>query len=204
MNLENKKVLFVHYYFPPIHSIGAKRNFQIYNQWRKSGAKCWVLTTTNKNTFPHDHSFQTSNYETFPIKTFDYRTILALKGKKGHLTENQKSGIIPRLFIKLNLSFPFNLIWGEGGIIYIINGYFKGSKLIKQNGISIICSSFMPYSDHFIAFLLKLRYPNLRWVADFRDLHLDPIYKYYIWEGFQVWCNRMILKKADFWKTDPS
>jgi len=45
--------------------------------------------------------------------------------------------------------------------------------------------------------LLKRRFPHLVWVADFRDLHVDPVLNNVVWPSFQKRCNRWVLRRAD-------
>ncbi|MBK8350048.1 MAG: hypothetical protein IPL08_21440 [Saprospiraceae bacterium] len=55
----------------------------------------------------------------------------------------------------------------------------------------------MPYADHVVAWLLKKKHPHVKWVADFRDLHIEPIYKNILWPGLQRWFEKKILRHAD-------
>jgi hypothetical protein len=52
-------------------------------------------------------------------------------------------------------------------------------------------------SDHFTAHLLKIAFPHLVWIADFRDLHIDPLYQMPLVKPFQHWCNKRLLRRAD-------
>lgn len=101
-------------------------------------------------------------------------------------------------FVKVQKSFPFNLFIGEGNIYYIWNAYRQAKRLInKDKKITHIFSSFGPYADHYVAYMLKKKYPHLRWTADFRDLQVEPIYKNVIWKGLQKWMERKVLSRAN-------
>jgi len=65
------------------------------------------------------------------------------------------------------------MFFGDGGLLYFIRTYLQGLRWIKKHKITHIFSSFSPITDHFVAYLLKCRYPYLHWIADFRDLPLD-------------------------------
>jgi glycosyltransferase involved in cell wall biosynthesis len=43
------------------------------------------------------------------------------------------------------------------------------SRLVEQHGITSMLSTSPPVGSHFAAYWLKQRFPQLRWVADFRD-----------------------------------
>ena len=108
-----------------------------------------------------------------------------------------KSSPFAQFISKLVHSFPFNIFLADGGLTYILGGFFEGKKLIRKNSIEVIFSSYKPYSDHLICFLLKKWNPNLVWIADFRDLHVDEIRQNILFPSVQKWFNRQILKKAD-------
>ena len=191
------KCLLIHYYFPPIHAIGAVRLYNIALYLQKFLGNVWIMTTQNRHILPNDIQ-NIKGFNILEAYTLDYRTLSYLLANKNILfDEKTKLSRLARFAIKLMRSFPFNLIFGEGGIIYICHAFFKSWKLIKKENITTIFSSFAPYSDHFIAYLLKLFFPKLYWIADFRDLHVEPLYDVVFWKSFQHKCNKLILKKAD-------
>ena len=193
--MKNQHCLFIHYYFPPIHSIGSLRNYHLAECFSKSLGKCWIITTSNKNRFNKTSDSALFKGQIHAIPTFDYRTLISYFKQDVHFSEGKKRGL-SKFIIRLNLSFPFNLLWGEGGALYILLAFLRGYKLIRKHEIKFMFSSFMPYSDHFVAFLLKKCFPHLVWVADFRDLHINPSRKNLLFYRFQQWCNRQILNQA--------
>jgi hypothetical protein len=82
-------------------------------------------------------------------------------------------------------------------LLYIWNGYRRAIKLIEKKEITTVYTSFMPYADHVIGCLLKRKYPHLIWIADFRDLHLEPIYKNTLWPSLQQRFEKRILSQAN-------
>jgi hypothetical protein len=198
----NKKILFFSYYFPPIQSIATRRNFNIAQSFQKKKSKIFVFTTQNNRFLPKNEE-NTEGVIIQSVFTFDYRTLVHwLSGKKEkkdtHFAEQTKQNPIVQFFaVRLLNSFPFNLLFHEGGIIYTLICFFKATQLIKEEKITHIYSSFRPYSDHFTAYLLKIFFPKLYWIADFRDLHIEPQYRHIVFEPFQHWCNKQILKKAN-------
>ena len=67
----------------------------------------------------------------------------------------------------------------------------------KTRHHSFVTRSFRPYSDHVVAWLLKRRFPHLFWIADFRDLHVDPANRNVTWPYMQKKINRIFFRKAD-------
>lgn len=162
---------------------------------------CDLLTTDNSKVMPKEEIPYNKTINRHEIATLDYRRILSWinTNKQGsvNFAENKKKGSLISLLIKVQRSFPFNIFLGEGGPLYIICGYLAGKKIIREHKTGVICSSFMPYADHIIACLLKKKFPYLVWVADFRDLHVEPIYKNTIWPDFQKKVEEYILRRAD-------
>ena len=194
-----KNILFLTYYLPPIRSVGVRRNYLVMQHLVPHFDQLFAITTTNRHRLPIENQLL-DFVEVHEANTIDYRTISTWLKKDRvdiHFSEGSKASGLGQFLVKLNRSFPFTLLWGEGGLIYIIHSFFIALKLIRRHKISHIYSSFLPYSDHAVAYLLKIFFPKLVWVADFRDLHVEPHYDIVFWRPFQHGCNRQILKKAD-------
>ncbi len=190
-------LLMINYYFPPVKAVGAIRVGNFYKHARKYFQKVRVITTSNQRIFQQEEEpprYESINY----IPTLDFRRLLSFFQKNvTYFSSRKKKHPVKQFIIKLIDSFPFNLLIGDGGLVYILMGYWKAKKMVKEEGITHLFSSFRPYSDHTIAFLLKLRYPQLYWIADFRDVQVDPNRKNVLLPRFQHWCNRQLLKRAN-------
>ncbi len=194
----NDQLLMINYYFPPVKSMGSLRVGNFYLEARKYFSKISLLTTR------HQHIFQQEDWEhplpaTHYVASFDFRYFchLLLGSNVNAFSYKSKRHPLKQLMIKLLDSFPLNLLVNDGGLWYILKGFWEGSKVVKEQRVTHLFSSFKPYSDHLIAYLLKCRYPHLYWIADFRDLQTDPNRNNVIWPKFQHWINKWILKKAD-------
>jgi len=195
----NKNLLLITYYFPPVKSIGSVRNINIATHFLPYFDSVSILTTSNRNVLPTEH-FPTNQFHIYEAETYDYRSVKNKKAsteKKTHFSEELKSNIFVKSAIRLIDSFPFNLIVGEGGFKYIRNGFRKFEKEIKEKGITHIHSSYRPYADHYIAYLIKKKYPSIHWTADMRDLHVDLSVNNVFIKPLQHWCNKRILSKAN-------
>ncbi len=191
-------ILCIHYYFPPLRSTAVIRNYHFSQAFSKIFPQVHVLTSDNHHRFPSEQRTQSKNITVHDIYTLDYRTAIGKKNKKdAHISMKKKASRLFQYLLKVQKSYPFNLLLGEGNLIYIYNAYKKASKLIKEHDIGVIYSSFAPYADHYVAYLLKKKYPDLRWIADFRDLQIEPIYKNVIWKGLQRKMEKRVLSRAD-------
>ena len=191
------KFLIIAYYFPPIQSSGIFRNWNITRFLRPKVDSIDVVTTSNRHRLPQE-ARNTEGVKIHEATTLDYRTLTTFRPRKNiHFNEEAKANSLLKLGIRFLDSFPLNLIIGEGGLIYIISSFWKARQIIQNQGITHIYSSFRPMSDHVVAYLLKRRYPSVFWIADYRDLHVDPLYKNVVFEKFQHACNHFILRSAD-------
>ncbi len=190
----------VSYYFPPAMSAGIWRNYRFAEAFSSFFDRIVVATTTN-----HRAEMRLPlpmNVEVLRIGTLDYRTLMGLKRSGGsHVSEHAKSGALTQALIKLLRSFPLNLLLGEGGLVYIFLAYRRLCRLMSSRPVAVVYSSFSPYADHVIAHLLKRRYPHLHWIADFRDLQVEPLYRNVYWPRLQRWFERYILARADLLTT---
>ena len=157
-----------------------------------------VLTSDNYNRFPTKSRPLPSNLNLESVYTFDYRRLLAGKeNKDSHKATTKKASSFFQWLLKVQKSYPFSLFLAEGNLIYIYGAYKKAKKLIANGNITTVYSSFGPYADHFVAYLLKRKYPHLKWIADYRDLQIEPIYKNVIFTNYQKRIERKVLSKTD-------
>jgi hypothetical protein len=186
-----KGLLFVSYYFPPTKSIAAVRNFNICSEFNKT-LDISVLTTNNQNRFYKDDFPHLEIRRLKKLFTFDPRTLVSKKPLQPASHSNASISLLQKVL----RSFPFNIFFGIGGLIYIINGLVVGYRYTKSYNIKVLYSSYFPYSDHIICYLIKLFNKDLFWIADFRDLQYYPKSKEIIFPQIQIFFNRIILKKA--------
>lgn len=93
--------------------------------------------------------------------------------------------------VRLRETSPFDYWMGEGGPAYRKQSLKVASKIIEQERITHLFSSFRPWVDHQIAAQLKQRFPELYWIADFRDLPMDPLRN----PPYGIYRHRKLLKK---------
>lgn len=120
------------------------------------------------------------------------------KSKDGKLlNEESKTRLWFKLAEKAIKSFPSNLLLADTNFFYIHKAIQIAEDIIKKEDVTHIYSSIPPYGDHYIAYILKKRHPHIKWIADFRDLHVEPLYKDVYLPDFQERIESKILKKAD-------
>jgi glycosyltransferase involved in cell wall biosynthesis len=135
-----------------------------------------VVYTPQNPEFPSiDHSLEQDLPEDIEvIKTHIwepyniYRNLFGKKGETisaGFISENKKSGWKERLSIRIRGNFLIpdpRRFWVRPSVKFL-------SKYLKTNKIDAIITTGPPHSMHLIGLGLKKRFPNLTWIADFRD-----------------------------------
>lgn len=202
--MKKENILFINYYFSPIRAIGSVRNSKLAKYIALKNWDVSVLTTSNNRLFEKEEILgkYKKKINKRNIFTFDYQTIKFILLRINRLFKKQgvafnafKRSSEMSLLKVLNL-FPFNLLIGEGGLIYIILSFLKALYLIKKKSIKYVYTSYSPFSDIFIGYLLKTIIPDIKWVADFRDLHLSGFKENFLVKMTRF-IDKIILRKAD-------
>ena len=199
--IKSSTCIFISYYFPPIKSVGVIRNFHLAQIFHKIFTDLYILTTSNQQILPKEESDLSSFKSIELINTIDYRTIiqrLYSKNKNTHYPESVKQNKLIQWIIKANESIPFNLLVGEGGLLYLFDGYSKAKKIIKKTRAkTFVITSFRPTANVLIGFLLKINYPHIIWINSFQDAPYDPIRKNTIIPNLQNYLWRKMLKQSN-------
>ncbi len=195
------KLLSIHYYYPPTGTIGRLRNYYFSCYAVKYFEKSYVIST-KYSALKAKENLDISHVEMQRVPNFDYRNIseFGSKYRKKNITDSANakgSSKIVKYTRQLMETLPLHFFIGEGGFLYILLGFFRGCQLVKTHQITHLHSSFRPYSDHCIAYLLKICFPHLFWIADFRDLSVDVERDNVLFPASQVKINRYILSKAN-------
>lgn len=192
------KLLIQAYKAPPVNQPGGIRIFHLARLLRQAGVEVFVQTSSNRRFLPQDEGLSIPGMDIAEIPTNDLRARRAEKGRSAaHIAAESKATPWRRLLHKLYHSFPFVLFSGDGGRRYMREAVERGSALIEREGITHIFSSYRPWADHLIAYRLKQKYPELVWIADFRDRPVDPVRKDVWWPGLQAWWQQHVLRKVD-------
>ena len=190
------KVLMISYHFPPLKAVGSIRNYNVAEQLAKQYKQLHVFTTSNVNWLPKEPFRSLKNVKLTKLWTVDYKTIMNLFS-----SSKPRSKIVVSSSGKLHWShrlldsFPFNVLIGEGGFLYVLSGLIYG--LIQIRKVDLIYSSFRPFSDILIAYSLKRLRPEVKWIADFRDLPIEPDGQNVFWKKWQERIITQVLNKSD-------
>lgn len=174
-NSKPLKVLIVLYYWPPAGGPGVQRWLKFVKYLKEFNIVPTVFVPENPHYPTVDKSLElevTPDIEIIktPIKepyklasTFSEKETKTLS--KGIIKENQKQSLLQKalLFTRGNLFIP------DARALWIKPSVKRISKLLKQRSFDAIITTGPPHSLHRIGFHVKEKFPDLQWIADFRD-----------------------------------
>lgn len=169
------KVLIVLYYWPPAGGPGVQRWLKFVKYLKEFNIVPTVFVPENPHYPTIDESLElevTPDIEIIktPIKepyklasTFSEKETKTLS--KGIIKENQKQSLLQQamLYTRGNLFIP------DARALWIKPSVKRISKLLKQRSFDALITTGPPHSLHRIGFHVKERFPELPWIADFRD-----------------------------------
>ncbi len=168
----HRRILFFLYHYPPAMGTAAKRNHRIVDALLPYVERGDVFTASSVDTIEGE------NLHIHHVPAADYRQWMRGRTKDAAVPESVKQNVFSQWIVKLINTFPFSIIAGEGGLWYMFRLQSEAEALIKHQGVTHLYSSFRPFTDHYVAYRLKRKYPHLVWIADFRDLIIDPHYNH--------------------------
>ena len=200
MKTDDYAIVQIHHQFPPLQSPGVIRNFFLARTFQKKFKNSYIITGSVPPS-KRDSFLPIQEYYGVikSVNYFDFRQVFQFfkKSKSATINEKVKKNVFAKWFLKFRNTYPFILLFGDGGFNYAFNAIREIRKILNHHPKAIIFSSYPPYIDHFIASKIKKKYPKTIWVADFRDLHLEPIYQSTFFPKYQYRQNLKMLRNAD-------
>jgi hypothetical protein len=184
------------YYYPPGNTPAARRMTHLIKAFAETEPVYVITATLTATQFEHVK-------ETVMVNSPDLRSMLgALRPAPARVQDKTigvetKSRTWVKPLLLLRQAYPFLYLTDDGGPLYRKEAFKAACGLIEKHGVTRVFSSFRPWSDHLIAARLKKKYPGLRWIADFRDLPVDPVRKDVWWPALQTWWGKRVIKSAD-------
>jgi glycosyltransferase involved in cell wall biosynthesis len=186
----NRKIILLSYYFPPIGMGGVGRALALYKHLPEFGYNVNVVTVRSILFHNYDHTLLNSTDEKniFRTGSVDPSRVLYKLGFR-KLFGSGQGGIRHSLLNLPDLKRGWNLF-----------AFNRAKRLIKSKNIDAIVTTSPPPSTHLIGLALKKQY-NIPWIADFRDFWFShPIEMVYQSKRQKSYANnlkRKIIAKAD-------
>ena len=170
-----KKVLIVTYYWPPSGGAGVQRWLKFVKYLTKEGWTPIIYTPENPELPAEDLSLMKDvpeGVEVLKTKIWEpFEVYKKATGKKDNfassfLSEEESSTSFMQklaLWVRGNLFIPdAKMFWIRPSIRFL-------HHYLRNNPVDIIVSTGPPHSLHLIARGVQKKFPNIKWVADFRD-----------------------------------
>lgn len=171
-----KKVLIITYYWPPAGGPGVQRWLKFVKYLPDFNIHPVVYVPENP-TYPLEDPKLLTEVDTNKVtilkhKIFEPYALASLFSKNE--TKKISSGIISpsrkqSLVQKILLWVRGNLFIPDARVFWVKPSIKKLEKYISENNIGTIITTGPPHSLHLIGSGLKNKYPNIKWIADFRD-----------------------------------
>lgn len=170
-----KKVLIILYYWPPAGGPGVQRWLKFVKYLNDFNIKPTVFVPKNPHYPITDKSleFEIPNYvEVIKSSIIEPYTLAKVFSKTD--TQSLSKGIIKspknqNLLQKALLYIRGNYFIPDARLLWINPSVKRISKILDQTNFDVIITTGPPHSLHRIGFHLKSKYPDLPWIADFRD-----------------------------------
>ncbi len=173
MSNQKKNILLINYYWPPAGGPGVQRwlgfvkylvNFGFFTHvYSPKNPSYPILDPSLLKEIPTEFKhIQTNIWE--PFRLAELFSNKSKELKKGNLSA-KNNGFLDKLliFIRGNFFIPdARVFWVKTSIKFL-------KKYILENNIETIISTGPPHSLHLIGLQLKEYFPQINWVADFRD-----------------------------------
>ena len=168
-----KKVLLISYYWPPAGGAGVQRWLKM-SKILAEHVDLSVYHPENADYPISDPSLNKEVSEKIKTISLPIREPYALAKKINPRNKNYQKGMIEdkskqSLLSKISLWVRANFFIPDARAGWIQPSYKFLKKYLEENPQDLIISTGPPHSMHMIALKLKNTFPNLKWIADFRD-----------------------------------
>lgn len=172
--MEQKKILIITYYWPPAGGPGVQRWLKFAKYLPDFGWKPIIYTPENpsyplldetlmKDVPENIEIVRTKIWEPYQLAEKLNKSNKKFKAGQFDVGRNQSWKSKLSIWVRGNFFIPdARVFWVKPSVQFL-------EKYIKENKIDTIVTSGPPHSLHLIGLGLKNKFPNLKWIADFRD-----------------------------------
>ena len=170
----SKKILIITYYWPPSGGPGVQRWLKFVKYLPEFGWKPTVFIPENPSYPIVDESLskevskdleiiKTKIWEPYQIAEFFGKDNKKFKAGQFDVGNNQSWKSKLSIWVRGNFFIPdARVFWVKPSVKYL-------KKYVKENHFEAFVTTGPPHSMHLIGLELKKEFPNLKWIADFRD-----------------------------------
>lgn len=172
--MEQKKILIITYYWPPAGGPGVQRWLKFAKYLPEFGWDPVIYTPENpsyplldesllKDVPPNIEIVKTRIWEPYQLAEKLNKSNKKFKAGQFDVGKNQSWKSKLSIWVRGNFFIPdARVFWVKPSIKFL-------EQYLKENKIDVVVTSGPPHSLHMIGLGLKEKFPNLKWIADFRD-----------------------------------
>lgn len=162
-----KKVLVLSYFFPPANFVGADRTAAWYNHLPKFGVypiiitRHWNEEQTNLTNRIQNNKLEVTKTTISEIHRLPFKNSL-----------RDKLSLYPSFFLfQKALTFLEQILSNYFLCALPYSNFYRYTLnyLDKNKDVKVIIASGRPFQSFFIGYLLKIQYPHIVWIPDYRD-----------------------------------
>lgn len=180
-----KKVLIITYYWPPSGGSGVQRWLKFAKYLPQNGWQPVIYCPENADYTVLDESLEKDipkEAEIIRGPIFEpYRLFRKITGQKEvigtGLSSTGGKGKNSSFLKKIMIWIRGNLFIPDARMFWIKPSIRRLAKYIAENPVDAIVSTGPPHSCHLIALGLKKKFPQIKWITDFRDPWSEIFYK---------------------------
>lgn len=207
--VNRRKVLIITYYWPPSGGSGVQRWLKFVKYLPEFGWEPHVLTPENPAFDIRDPSLEKdvpSEAEVMRLPIWEpyemFYKVSAMLGNKQHTSPAAMVSKKQSFFQKVSTWIRGNFLIPDPRVFWVRPAVSFLSDYIIRNQIPVIITTGPPHSLHLIGLKLKKKFPQIRWMADFRD----PWTEWGLWDSLRVssgvrrfhkYMERAVLSRAD-------
>nr|WP_314497815.1 glycosyl transferase family 1 [uncultured Chryseobacterium sp.] len=172
--MSTKKILIITYYWPPAGGPGVQRWLKFAKYLPEFGWKPIIYTPENPSYPLLDESLikevpenleiiKTKILEPYQLAEKLNKSNKKFKAGQFDVGENQSWKSKLSIWVRGNFFIPdARVFWVKPSVKFL-------EQYLKVNHIDVVVTSGPPHSLHLIGLQLKSKFPDIRWIADFRD-----------------------------------
>jgi len=172
--MDSKKILIITYYWPPAGGPGVQRWLKFAKYLPEFGWKPIIFTPENPSYPLIDESLmkdvpedleiiKTKIWEPYQLAEKLNKSNKKFKAGQFDVGNNQSWKSKLSIWIRGNFFIPdARVFWVNPSVKYL-------EQYLKINKIDVVVTSGPPHSLHLIGLQLKKQFPEIKWIADFRD-----------------------------------
>ena len=172
--MKDKKILIITYYWPPSGGPGVQRWLKFVKYLPEFGWKPTIFIPENPSYPIIDETLEkevskdleiikTKIWEPYQIAEFFGKDNKKFKAGQFDVGKNQSWKSKLSIWVRGNFFIPdARVFWVKPSVEFL-------KKYLKENHFDAFVTTGPPHSLHLIGLELKKNFPNLKWIADFRD-----------------------------------